>query len=487
MYFPESSRIQFMIDYCLPQGTRIQQGSEDLRGIEAELLQQDGVTAVSAFIGSGPPRFYLPVDPEDSYSSYGQLIVNTETLADVDRVMAHITPWVQENRSQALVRVRKYGVGAFDDWKLEARFSGPAEADPEVLRDIAAQGLAILEATPYTLESRTDWREKVRKLVPQYNQERGRWAGVTRDDLASATKRSYDGVPVGQYREGDDLIPIVVRNPQAERQQAAHELDVVQIIPSLSTDAVPVSQVIDDLVIEWEEQLIWRWDRRRAITVQASPAEGVTATALRDAVLPDFEAIELPPGYKLEWDGEYDSSRQSQQALLPGIVPTVVIMTFIIVILFNAFRPPIIIFAVIPFVAIGITFGLLVTQVPFGFIALLGAMSLSGMMIKNSVVLLDQVNLNMREGMDSYTAVVEAAVSRLRPVVNAAATTVLGMAPLLQDIFWVSMAVTIMFGLAFGTLLTMILVPVLYALLYRLRLPGEAENNPATTEAVESA
>jgi multidrug efflux pump subunit AcrB len=141
--------------------------------------------------------------------------------------------------------------------------------------------------------------------------------------------------------------------------------------------------------------------------------------------------------------------------------------------LFNAFRPPIIIFAVIPFVAIGITFGLLITQVPFGFIALLGAMSLSGMMIKNSVVLLDQVNINIAEGMDSYTAVIEAAVSRLRPVINAAATTVFGMAPLLTDVFWVSMAVTIMFGLAFGTLLTMVLVPVLYAILFRLRPEGK--------------
>jgi multidrug efflux pump subunit AcrB len=474
MYFPDSSRTQFMIDYWLPQGSRIQQVSEDLRGMEDEILQQEGVTAVSTFIGSGPPRFYLPVDPEDSYASYGQVIVNTGTLEDVDRLMAHIYSWAQENRSQALVRVRKYGVGAFDDWKLEARFSGPAEADPEVLRDIAAQGLAILEASPYTLESRSDWREKVRKLVPEYNQERGRWAGVTRDDLASATKRSYDGIPVGQYREGDDLIPIVVRNPQAERKYAAAELDVVQVVPSLSTSSVPVSQVIDAIGIEWEEQLIWRWDRRRAITVQASPAAGVTATALRDSVLADFEAIELPPGYTMEWDGEYDSSKESQEALIPGIVPTVVIMTFIIVVLFNAFRPPIIIFAVIPFVAIGITFGLLVTQVPFGFIALLGAMSLSGMMIKNSVVLLDQVNINISEGMDSYTAVVEAAVSRLRPVINAAATTVLGMAPLLQDVFWISMAVTIMFGLAFGTILTMVLVPVLYAMLYRLQPPDKA-------------
>ena len=168
-------------------------------------------------------------------------------------------------------------------------------------------------------------------------------------------------------------------------------------------------------------------------------------------------------------------------------MPTVVIMTFIIVVLFNAFRPPIIIFAVIPFVAIGITFGLLVTQVPFGFIALLGAMSLSGMMIKNSVVLLDQVSINISEGMDSYTAVVEAAVSRLRPVVNAAATTVLGLAPLLQDVFWVSMAVTIMFGLAFGTILTMVLVPVLYALLYRLQPPDKAASVPEGGQVAEAS
>lgn len=473
MYFPDSSRVQFMIDYWLPQGTRIEQVSNDLRALEEELLAQDSVESVSAFIGQGPPRFYLPVDPEDNYPSYGQLIVNTGTLDDVDTVMAHIDPWAQEHMPQAMVRVRKYGVGAFDDWQFEARFSGPAEADPRILRDLAEQGLAILEASPYARNPRTDWRQKVRKLVPEYNQERARWAGVTRDDLATTTKKSYDGVPVGQYREGDDLIPIMIRSSEADRQAAAVEMDVQQVIPRLSTETVPVSQVTDAINLEWEEHLIWRWDRRRAITVQASP-KGVTAPTLFDSVRADFEAIELPPGYTLEWDGEYNSSRESQEALLPGIVPTVVIMTFIIVVLFNAFRPPFIIFAVIPFVAIGITFGLMITQVPFGFIALLGAMSLSGMMIKNSVVLLDQVNINLAEGMQPYTAVVEAAVSRLRPVINAAATTIFGMAPLLQDVFWVSMAVTIMFGLAFGTIITMVLVPVMYATLYRIKSPGEA-------------
>jgi multidrug efflux pump subunit AcrB len=468
MYFPDSARLQFMVDYWLPQGVRIEETSVRMKLLEHELQQQEGVESVSTFIGQGPPRFYLPVDPEDSYSSYGQLIVNTDSLKSVDRVMAAIKPWAQANIPEAMVRVRKYGVGAFNDWKLEARISGPAEADPDVLRKLAEEGMAILEASPYASEVRTNWRQRERELVPEYNQERGRWAGVTREDLAAATRRAYDGLPVGQYRDGDDLIPIMVRNPQAERERAAVDLDVLQIIPSLSTDSVPVSQVIDGIEGEWIDPLIWRWDRRRAITVQCSVADGFTAPTLRAAVLKDFEAIKLPPGYTLEWRGEFDSSLQSQEALAPGIAPAVVIMALIIVVLFNSFRMPLIIFLVIPFVVIGITVGLLVTQVPFGFIALLGAMSLSGMMIKNAVVLLDQVNLNLDDGMTPYQAVVEAAVSRLRPVVNAAATTVFGMAPLLQDVFWISLAVAIMFGLAFGTILTMLLVPVLYALFYKV-------------------
>jgi len=467
MYFPDSSRQQIMIDYWVPEGTRIQQVSAALSGMESELLQKSSVTAVSVFIGKGPPRFYLPVNPEDPYSSYAQIIVNTKAFKDVDTVMQEIDSWSQENYPQALVRVRRYAVGAFDDWKIEARFSGPANADPDILRSLAQQGMAILEANPMAREVRTNWRNRIRRIVPQYNQERGRWAGVTRENLASATKRAFDGVVVGQYREEDDLIPIVVRNVKDERSRAASGLDLVQIIPAFSNNTVPLSQVTDDIVFEWEDPIIWRWDRRRAITVQCSP-NVVTTPTLRSSIVEAFENIELPPGYTLEWDGEYNSAKESQQALIPGIVPAVVIVLLIIVALFNAYRPPLIIFLTIPFVVIGITVGLMITGVPFGFIALLGAMSLSGMMIKNAVVLLDEVNLNLADGMSPYQAVVEAAVSRLRPVVNAAATTVFGMAPLLQDVFWLSLAVTIMFGLAFGTILTMIVVPVLYATLFRI-------------------
>ncbi len=468
MFFPDSSRHQFMIDYWEPQGNRIQDVSANLRFMEDELLAQEGVTGVAAFIGGGPPRFYLPVNPEDTYPHYAQLIVNTESLAEVEKAMDHITAWIRANVPEALVRVRKYGVGSWDDWQFEARFSGPAQADPDVLRNLATQGLAILEASPYAKDARSNWQNRHRRIVPEYNQERGRWAGVDREDLANATKRSFDGVPVGLYREGDDLIPIVFRDIEQQRSAAASELDRVQILPTLSTDAVPLSQVTEAIAVEWEDPLIWRWDRRRAITVQASP-DGVTAPTLLADVRAAFEAIELPPGYSLEFDGEYGSVNDSQEALIPGIIPAVIIMLAIIVVLFNAYRPPLIIVLIIPFAVVGITFGLLVTGAPFGFMALLGAMSLSGMIIKNVVVLLDQVNINLdEEGMSPYQAVVEAAVSRLKPVANATATTVLGMMPLLQDIFWVAMAVTIMFGLAFASILTMVAVPVLYATLYRI-------------------
>jgi multidrug efflux pump subunit AcrB len=467
LYFPDSSRLQVMIDYWAPEGTRIQQTDADLQRIEHYVQEHPATSSVSAFIGKGPPRFYLPVSAEDPYTSYAQIIVNTKSFDGVNQLVADADAWVLQNVPEATVRVRKYAVGAFDDWKIEARFSGPAIADSATLRRLAEEGANILRDSPYAKEVRINWRDRVQAIVPEYNEERARWAGVSRDDLARVMRRASDGVVVGQYRQQDDLIPIVARNVESERLQAAASLDELQITPRMSTHAVPVLQVIDGIETPWEDPIIWRWDRRRAITVQCSP-NNVTAPTLRNAVLSQFEAIELPPGYRLDWDGEFWSAKQSQEALVPGIVPALVVMLFILVALFNEFRPMLICILVIPFVMIGITSGLLMTNTPFGFIALLGAMSLSGMMIKNAVVLLDEVNSNLTKKLPPYEAVVEAAVARLSPVVNAAGTTVLGVLPMLQDVFWVALAVTIFFGLIAGTVLTMVMVPTLYALLYRI-------------------
>jgi multidrug efflux pump subunit AcrB len=471
MFFPASAREQFMIDYWAPEGTRIQQVSADLHQIEAKLTADPAVDSISTFIGQGPPRFYLPVEPESPYASYGQLIVNTHDYAGVQALIPQTQAWVDENVPQAIVVVRKYGLGPSETWPIQVRISGPAIADPDTLRDQAQKVVGIIEHSPHTQVVRTNWRQRVKKLVAQYDQRNGRWTGISRSDVADTTRRAYDGMVVGQYRENDKLMPIMVRHSEEERLFLADALNALQVRPPFSSRSVPLSQVTTDIDVQWEDPLIWRWDRRRAITVQAVPVN--LATTLRADVVDDIDALHagLPPGYKLEWDGEYLSSKDAQASLIPGVVPAVCLMAIIIVGLFNAYRPPLIIVCIIPFALIGVTVGLLVTGQPFGFVALLGAMSLVGMMIKNAIVLLDQINIEKDAGKDDYQAVIEAAMSRLRPVVLAAATTVLGVIPLLQDVFWVAMAVTIMFGLAFGTVLTMIGVPVLYCCFFRVPTP----------------
>lgn len=473
LFFPDSSMSKFMIDVWQPEGTRIERTAADLELIEARLLEDDRIESVTAFVGAGPPRFYLPVEPEFNNPAYGQLIVNVKDYREIDAIAAEYSAWAQETFPDGLIPMRKFGVGPSNAWKFEARISGPANADPAILRGLGDEVLAILREAPLAGLSQTDWRQRVAKVVPDFNEERARYAGVSRTDLARATKQAYDGRRVGTYREGDDLIPIVLRLNENERRQVGG-LDTLQIQPSNTTTTLPLAQVTDGVGLAWENPIIVRRDRRRTITVQANPIQGETLPSLFAQVHEKVEQIELPPGYRLAWGGETESSTDSQQSLLPGVLPAVVIMAIIVVALFNAYRPPLVIAFVLPFVVIGITAGLLISGAPFGFVALLGAMSLAGMMIKNSIVLLDQVNIYLDEGRAPYDALVMAAVSRLSPVVLAAATTVLGVIPLLTDPFWVGLAVTVMAGLTFGTVVTMIFVPVLYATFHGLRAPARA-------------
>ncbi|RMG02050.1 MAG: efflux RND transporter permease subunit, partial [Planctomycetota bacterium] len=470
-FFPESARLQFMIDYWAAQGTKIDRVSADMRRMEAKLSADERVEAVSAFIGMGPPRFYLPVEPEQAYSCYGQLIVNVRSLDELNELVDEMDAWGRENVPEALVLVRRFGLGPSKTWKVEARISGPALADLSTLRKLGNEVLGMFESSPYCGAAQLNWRQPVERIRLEYDPERGRWSNVSRHNIAEATKRAYDGLPIGQFREKDKLLPILLRNEEDDRNALADKLAVLTVQPDFSERGVPLRQVIRDISVDWEEQLIWRWNRRRTVTVQANAKPGVTADALRESLIDQIDqfAKTLPPGYAVEWGGEYEDSRDAQRSLVPGIIPAGVIMALIVVGLFNAYRPALVIVFVVPFVAIGITVGLLVTGQPFGFVALLGAMSLSGMMIKNAIVLLDEINLELAAGRSRYDAVIQAAMSRLRPVALAAATTVLGVVPLLSDVFWVSMAVTIMFGLAFGTLLTMILLPILYTLLFRVK------------------
>jgi len=469
-FFPPSAMPKFMIDFYAPEGTRIEEVAGQLRLTEEKLREDPRVTNVTAYIGSGPPRFYLPVEPEEPNQAYGQLIVNVHDFKEIDGLIEEMEPWTKQAFPGALVPVRKYGLGPGKTWKFEIRVTGPAVADPGELRKQAAKFEDILLASPYTGIARLDWMNMTQKVVPEYNSERGRLAAVTRDDIAGTTKRAYDGREIGLYREGDDLIPIVLRHIGDERVNVEN-LSFLQVKPALQTETLPLAQVLDGVGTQWENPIIRRRDRRRTIKVQANAVYGQTMPSLLANVEPELHKVELPPGYSWEWSGEIEDTIDSQAALVPGIIPALVILVFILVAQFNAFRPMLIMVATIPFVVIGISAALLALNIPFGFMTLLGVMSLAGMMIKNAIVLLDQVEIELEAGKSRYDAMVDSAVMRLRPVVLAAGTTVLGVAPLLQDGFWQSMAMAIMGGLTVGTILTMILLPVLYALFYRLPSP----------------
>jgi len=485
MFFPNSSRPQFMVDVWLPEGTRIEETSEVVSRIEKLLANRKEIQSVASFIGQGPPRFYLPVEPEKPYSSYGQLIVSVKDFRDSEKLMQEIDDWASKNLTDAEVIPRKYGLGPSETWAVRLRISGPAVADPAVLRRLADEAKAIIAASPQAKVVRTDWRQRVPTIIAEYDTTNGRWTNVDRKAIADATRRAFDGVSVGTYREHDKLLPILLRAVDSEREEAAAALPNLQVSRGLGGNTIPLEQVTRDIRLGWEDPLIWRWDRRRAVTVQAVPVG--LATELRTPELVEkISKIKLPPGYSIEWDGEYKNSRDAQASLVPGIVPALLIVALILVGLFNSCRKPLIIALIIPFALIGVTLGLLITRQPFGFVALLAAMSLAGMMIKNAIVLIDEIDALQAAGQSPFDAVVNAAVSRLRPVLLAAGTTVLGVIPLLTDVFWVSMSVVIMFGLTIGTVITMVLLPTIYSLLFRIK-DGDAKRSVTETPTLENA
>jgi multidrug efflux pump subunit AcrB len=474
LFFPESSMPKFLIDYRMPEGTSIEVVAKDLEGIERRLRSDSRVIDVASFIGAGPPRFYLPVDPEPNSPNYGQLVVNLRDYRDVKPIIAALDPWLRENYPEATPLFRPFPLGPSVTWKFEMRISGPALATGDALRSLAARGVAILQESPLTDAVQTNWLQRVLKVEPEFNDARAIWAGVTREDVVRSIGQSLEGRTIGLFNQEDEALPIVLRvKPSNVHGDDIAALRSTQVRPENAAQTIPIDQVIDRFSVKWEDPIIWRRDRKRTITIQANPIQGITLPTYMQKLAPKLAEFskELPNGYKTEWGGEYEKSTKSQASLVPGIVPAVTIMLLIIVGLFNAIQPALIIALTVPFAIVGTTVGLLATGTPFGFVALLGAMSLSGMMIKNAIVLLDEVNVNLAAGKSQYDAVVLAALSRLRPVFLAAATTVLGVIPLLPDVFWVGLAVTVMAGLAIGTVFTMIAVPVLYATFYRVPTP----------------
>ncbi len=465
-FFPASTRPQFMVHYWLPQGTHIERTNEDLKEIEKFLLEMDEVTDVITCVGGGPLRFLLTLTPEDANTGYGLLLVGVEDYRIIDDLFPVVRDYVAQNFPDAQAFPNKFVLGPGEPQKIQARFRGP---DPDKLRLLAEEAKNIILADPNATEVLDDWRQRVPLIRPIVSEIQSRNAGITRSDIARTLQAAFGGIRIGVYREGDTLLPIVARSPENERTDVDNIRDV-QIWSPVAGSTIPITQIVTGFETRSENAIIRRKDRLPTITVKCNPIKG-EAAALFNKLRPKIEAMELPPGYELQWGGEYEDSGNAQAALRSKIPMMFLFMVLVVIFLFNSIKKPLVIFLTAPLALIGVTVGLLGFNQPFGFMALLGFLSLMGMLIKNAIVLMDEIGLQLDGDKDTFTAIIDSGVSRLRPVSMAAATTVLGMIPLVADAFFSAMAVTIMCGLTFATILTLVVVPVLFAILFKVPFP----------------
>lgn len=454
---------QFYIEYYLPQGSDIEAVEEDIVSIQKEILEMEGIKSVTGSIGRPPARYLLMRGMPTGGSNYGELIIETNEIDRVEEIIPELENRLAKKYPNAFIRIHEYGA-AFADADIEAEFIGP---DPAILKDLATQAKNIFMEEASAINVTDNWKNQSKKIIPRYSIERAQPLGLTRSDMGNSLLVATNGMPIGAIYEGDKQLPIILKtsNNVAKNME---ELMNIPVWGQRSANSSPLIQIIDTMQVSWENQIINRLNGKRSIKAQCDATKGYTAQQVQDKFSAKVEAIELPHGYNMRWEGATAQSSEANSALFMFLPLAIGLMIIILIGLFNNLRQPIIIFIIVPFAFIGVVIGLISTGIPLTFIGIIGALGLIGMMIKNSVVLLDEVNRNLKEGKTALNATIDAALSRLRPVMMASLTTILGMTPLVTDPMFNSTAIVIMFGLAVGSLITLLVVPVLYTVLYRV-------------------
>jgi multidrug efflux pump subunit AcrB len=463
-FFSISGRNQFYIDYWRPESTHIMETAKDVKTIEDFIKTQAGVKTVTSFIGEGSLRFVLSYNYQSPDSSYAQILIETDKFETIDEMAKKIGAFIKNKLPDSDAKVGRFQEGPPSEYDIEVRVNGD---NVNVLRALSGKIKDIFYADGGACNIRDDWRQYVKVLQPHYAEIRAPRCGISRSDLNQSLLLSFSSANIGLYREKDELIPIKIRNPANERL-SLEKFSSSQVWSQLANRYFPIGQIVKNLYVTSESPIIRRRNRERTITAQCDPVSG-EASLLRTRLVKKIEALELPPGYSLEWGGKYEQNMNGQRGLKKIFPACVIGMFFLLVCLFNSLRQPLIIFMVTPLALIGVTAVLLPFQLPFGFMAVLGFLGLIGMMIKNAIVLLEQINLEIAEGKAVYSAVLDASVSRLRPVSMASGTTILGVIPLVWSPFFAPMAATIMGGLFASTALTLLIVPVLYTIFFRVK------------------
>ncbi len=493
-FFPDMNYRQIYVEYQLPDGTSPDRVNSDLRAITSYLQTLGEVKMVVSSQGMTPARYCLVRAMGEGGDAYGELIVDLEDYPAVVRMKPILADYLHENFPDARIRIRKYNLSILSSHTVEVEIRG---ADPAVLRNLGRQVQEIMRRSPYAdpYSICDNWNPVGRSLVAHYDQILASRAGVSRSDLGNALLAATSGLPLATFWEGETpyVIRMKTRRSDGGAVEDLKDIPVWSMLPDvgriLETDPlelftgtrsveeisrelispVPLSAVTSGVRLGWEETLVRRSNGQRSLEAQCDPAEGFSPEQLRASIRKEVESLPLPEGYTFRWLGEHDLQKNALRTIFGFLPLSMVLIILILLLLFGDLKRPLIILSVIPLTALGIVPGLLLTRSPFTFMAIVGAFGLIGMLVKNSVVLVDEIVRRINGGIPRYTALVNATMSRIRPVTMASLTTILGMLPLLFDPMYRSMAVTIISGLLAGTLITLVFVPILYAYFFRIR------------------
>ena len=459
-FMPLLDKQYFSVDVWLPEGTRVEETSRQAEALAEKLMQHEGVRHVSTFVGQTPPRYYLANAAYGPQSNYAQCLVEAVSPSVARSMQVGLQDELSQTFSDALIRVNRFELNSIPQALIEARFCGD---DPRVLDSLTSIAIDIMRRNPKVMNARNEWGNKAMLVRAAYDPVKAGRLNLGKADLMTAVKSTNDGTPVGIYRDGDKQVPVLLRTVGGGQlsQAALEDLPVWN-----GRNSAPLAQVTDSIGIGWEWPLVKTYNRRLSMAAQCDVQPGHTMKEVHSEIRDEIERIGLPAGYSFFWDSQYKDQKEAMEALTKYFPLAIVFLVLILVALFGNFRQPSIIFLILPLSVIGVVVGMLVTGFQFGFFCIAGWLGLLGMIIKNVIVLLDEVNIQRRAGVAPGEAIVEATVSRTRPVLMAAITTIFGSIPLLFDVVFGGMAATIVFGLSFATLLTLFVTPALYAVFY---------------------
>lgn len=463
VFVPSLDKQYFTVDVWLPEGTNIYQTDRIVQEMAEYIRTHEETEMVSTYAGKTPPRYYLSNIAFGPQSNYAQLLVKCHTSKKSRQLNALLQDSIRLKFPEPLIKVNKFELSPLTEAVIEARFLGP---DPAVLDSLVGQAVEIMRRNPKVADARNEWGNMALMIRPVYDPVKAGELGITKAQMMQSVKSINDGIPVGIYRDNEKKVPVLLKSEGYDITDAA---SLGNFSVWNGERSAPLSQVTERIETTWEFPQIRTYNRQLSMAAMCGVKNGYTMAEVHGEIRKDIEAMSLPEGYTFFWDSQFKDQNEALQAIAKYFPLAFLMLIVILVALFGNFREPVIILCILPLSLIGVAVGMLLTGFQFGFFPIAGWLGLLGMIIKNVIVLIDEINIQRREGIPPYKAVIESTVSRTRPVLMAATTTILGMVPLLFDIAFGGMAATIIFGLTFATLLTLFVTPTLYVLFYKIK------------------